>query len=185
MKLTRLSIKNVLRWLLVISVALIEWRATATPYASALTRSGNVISFILNEDADNVKVLLNSGTTTNDMGGLVKGVHSFNLSGATNYQVAVSKNTPLGRTQISSDATVAVQFYSAKGEAVNIYPTNTALFGRTYVANSLAGTTTVTGSRPTTDGIYVLNPDQTDPFGRGNTAATAGIAFDTTTTSQA
>ena len=152
----------------------------ATPFASALKRNVTTISFILNEDADSVKVVFNSGTITNDLGAMVKGSHSIAHNGATNYQVVVSKTTPLGWTQISLDSNVNVQFYGGRGVAVNNYPSNNALFGRTYVANGNAGTTSVTGSRPTTDGIYVLNSDLSDSLGQGNNGRLAGITFDAT-----
>ena len=43
--------------------------AKATPYASCLTNTGTSIVFRLNEAADNVKLVYNSDTVTNDLGG--------------------------------------------------------------------------------------------------------------------
>jgi hypothetical protein len=116
--------------------------ARATPYASGLTNNGGLVTYTLNENADNVKILFNNGSSTNDTGGQVKGNHSFLLNGATNYQIVVSKSTPLGWTQISADANVLNQIYSGRGLAVNLNPTNTGIFGRIYIANAAAGTTT-------------------------------------------
>ena len=42
--------------------------ALARPYATSLTNSGGIISFRLNADADNVKLLQTGGAATNDLG---------------------------------------------------------------------------------------------------------------------
>ena len=51
--------------------------ANAVPYATGLANNGGTVSFRLNESADSVKVVSNGGTTTNDLGALAAGTHSF------------------------------------------------------------------------------------------------------------
>ncbi len=175
----------------------LQQQAFATPYASGVTNSSGTISFTLNESTDNVSVRLNNGASTNDLGALGKGVHSFPLDTATNFQIVVRKisapgfyttngsfntNTLFGATnfvanllQISADTNQALAFNQPRGVAINRDP-KSAFFGRFYVANAMAGTTTSNGvSRPVGDGIYALNADQTDAIGQGDTAATAGL----------
>src|SRR5678815_5417095 len=69
----------------------------ATPYASGLTNNAGTVSFFLNEDADNVKVVFNSGTGgTNDLGALTRGKYTFSLGAHTNYSVLVTKASGAG-----------------------------------------------------------------------------------------
>jgi hypothetical protein len=154
------------------AVFLMNLSANATPYASGVTTSGGNVSFILNESADNVTVLFDGGTSTQDLGTLDKGTHSFPLGAATSFQIVVKKSSPAWEL-ISSDTNRLLQFNSGRGVAVNMQP-NSPNFGRIYVANSAAGTAS---GRPVGDGIYILNADQTDALGRGDTASTAGITF--------
>ena len=154
----------------------------AVPYASGVTNNAGTVSFILNEDADNVKVLLNDGSVTNDLGALAAGKRSFNLGGGTNYQIVVSKTASIGWRQISNDRNPYNQFMALRGLAVNVNPTNAALFGRVYVSSSITGASTATPARITGDGIYILNADQSDALGRFDNASTAGITFDTALT---
>ncbi|MDB6025273.1 MAG: hypothetical protein JWM68_1496, partial [Verrucomicrobiales bacterium] len=167
--------------LLAVASATLINTSRAVPYASSVTNSAGTISFILNESADNVSVAFDNGTSTNNLGALAKGKYSFAAGASTNFQIVVNKAALAGWTQISSDQTLYNQFYSTRGIAVNMYPTNSAFFGRIYVANAIAGTTSATGSRPVAKGIYVLGADQSDITGRHNTAGTAGITFDNAT----
>jgi hypothetical protein len=150
--------------------------ASAVPYASRVINAAGTVSFILNEAADNVTVVLDGGASSMDLGALPKGAHSFGLGTATAFSIVVSKSVPPAWTQISTD-TNEVRFFSARGVAVNLNPA-TPLFGRIYVANAVAGTTAV-GARATGDGIYALNADQSDAVGQGNTALTGGLNFTT------
>ena len=179
----------------------------ATPYASGVTNNAGTISFVLNESADNVKVLLNNGAITNDLGALGAGVGSFNLNGATNYQIVVRKVAPPGYItatgavntnsvnkvtnqvasiyQISKDTNTLVNFYTPRGIAINRNPSS-PYFGRVYVSNSGAGTTSANGvARTVGDGIYMLNADLTDANGLGDTASTGGLDFVTSGTNAA
>jgi hypothetical protein len=151
------------------------------PYASGVSNNAGTVSFILNEDAGNVTVVFDGGASSTDLGPLARGSHSFSLGTATSFSIVVKRNVAPGWTQISTDTNL-VRFFSARGVAVNLNPA-TPLFGRIYVANAVAGTTTA-GARATGDGIYVLNADQSDALGQGNTALTGGLNFTTTPTLQ-
>jgi len=161
-------------WFFAIAALLKPSPVSAVPYASGVTNNAGTVSFILNEDAGNVTVVLDGGPNSTDLGALAKGTHSFNLGAATSFSIVVKKNVAPGWTQISTDTNL-VRFFSARGVAVNLDPA-TPLFGRVYVANAVAGTTGV-GGRATGDGIYVLNPDLSDALGQGNTALTGGLNF--------
>jgi len=154
----------------------------ATPYASGITNDSGTISFILNESADNVKVIFDGGGVgnTNDLGPLPAGVASFSLGSHTSWEIHVTKSSALTWTQISSDANVFNQFWSPRSVAVNRNPAS-PYFGRIYVmehGNSTGGGTTGSG-RTINKGIYALNSDCSDALGQGNTGLTGGLeAFD-------
>lgn len=153
--------------------------ALARPYATSLTNSGGVISFRLNADADNVKIIYNGGTTTNDLGPLPKGLNTVPLNVTGDYLIQVSKASGPGYpqgvvNQISDDANNFVKFANQRGLVVNKRP-NSPYFGRIYVSVSAAGTA---GGRSVSDGIYLLNADQTDAVGQGDTPRTGGLLFD-------
>jgi hypothetical protein len=148
--------------------------ALAVPYASSLKNQGGVISFILNEPADNVKLVYN-GTTTVDLGALPKGLFSTNLAVSGTFKVAVSRNAAGGWVQTSSDTNNTSKYNSPRGLAINRNP-KSPYFGRVYVANSAAGSSL---GRTLGDGIYLLNADQSDAVGQGDTALTAGLNFTT------
>src|SRR4051812_17177405 len=73
----------------------------ATPYASDLTNNAGILSFRLNENADNVKVISNGGAVTNDIGPGVKGVTVTNLGVAGTIKIMVTRSAPAGYTQTS------------------------------------------------------------------------------------
>jgi hypothetical protein len=153
----------------------------AIPYASGITVSGTTVSYILNEAAENVRVVLTGPASTNDYPTLAKGTHSFDTGGAASYRIEVSKATAVGWTRISDDANQFNAFFSPGGVAINRNPTNLAYFGRVYVSDQRGGTTSTVGLytpfRATQEGIYVLNPDLSDALGQGNAAKTAGLTF--------
>ncbi len=173
---------------LAIAILLPASIANAAPYASGVTNDGANLSFVVNESADSVKVIFDSGTVTNDLGALAKGTQVVALNGATNFQIVVYKASAAGYTtgpgaggtatalQISSDTNSTVNFFVPKGVAVNHNP-KSPYFGRIYVADDLGGLTTVHASRTTTTGIFALNADQTDAIGQGNTGQTGGLTF--------
>jgi hypothetical protein len=163
--------------------AMRPFSALAVPYATSLTNSGGIISFRLNEAADNVKIVSNGGATTDDLGPLPAGLQTIALSVSGTFQVVASKASPAGFAtpvapnrsavlQISQDSN-STRFNNPRGIAVNADPTS-PYFGRVYVANS-----TVTNTPRAGDGIYVLNADLTDAVGQGDTALTGGLDFST------
>jgi hypothetical protein len=146
--------------------------ARATPYASGISNNAGTVSFVLNESADSVSVLLDAGASTLDLGALNKGRHSFSLGGATSFQIVVRKIAAANWALISDDSNPLLLFNSPRGVAVNLN-TNSPAFGRIYVANSAVAAT----GRPTGDGLYLLNADQSDALGRADAVSTAGIVF--------
>jgi hypothetical protein len=153
--------------------------AKAVPYASGISNVAGTVSFYLNENSDNVKVIFDGGGTgnTNDLGALTKGKQSFALGSHSSWEIHVSKSATPGWTKTSADTNVWAQFYSPSGVAVNKNPTNLALFGRIYVAEAASGKTAA-GRTTVGDGIFILNPDQSDALGRGDTASVGSINFD-------
>jgi hypothetical protein len=179
--LTQLSLRTLLAGL-IFGTLLLAPSARATPYASSLTNNAGVISFLLNESADSVKIISNGGATTNDLGALPKGLTVTNLGISTPYSIVVFKNATPGYTQgaanqISSDTNALLRFGGGHGVAVNKDP-QSPYFGRIYVANHSTATTTNVVRSPGR-GIFALNPDQTDALGFGSTAQTGGLPFGT------
>lgn len=169
--------KNIFGAASVLAIISCAQMAKAVPYASGISNNAGTVSFILNEAADSVRVIFDGGASTNDPGS-AKGLHSFALGGATTYEIQVVKNAPQTWAQISVDTNNFVKFFQPKGIAVNLNPANLALFGRIYVGTSTAGTTApVASGRTTGKGIYVLNADQSDALGQGDTELTGGIFF--------
>ena len=172
-------------------LALAPVAALATPYATCLTNDAGTISFRLNESADSVKVVWNGGATENDLGARSAGLHTVVLGVSGTFQVVVKKASPAGFVspiapnrgavlQIGTDTNLA-RFTNPRGLAVNTDPAS-PYFGRVYVANGAAGTTTNSlfgPNRTSGDGIYLLNADLTDASGDGDTARTGGLDFTT------
>jgi hypothetical protein len=145
----------------------------AIPYASGVKLEGGVLTFVLNENAQGVKVI--AGAISKDLGALNKGTIVTNLGISGPFRIEVSNSTAGGWVQTSTDTNILVRFNSPRGVAVNNNPAS-PYFGRVYVANSAAGNTTGV-VRAVGDGIYVLNADQTDALGQGNTALNGGANF--------
>ena len=151
--------------------------AKAVAYATSLTNDNGTISFRLNDSADSVKVI-SGGTTTNDLGALPAGLHTFSLGITGTFQVSVFKSSGPGYllgayNQIGSDSNVLMTFVNQRGVAVNKNPAS-PYFGRIYVSVGQGGSNT-TSTRVVTDGIYALNADQTDALGQGDTALTGNL----------
>jgi hypothetical protein len=165
--------------------------AQAVPYASNLTNNAGTVSFRLNESADSVKIISGGGATTNDLGALSGGLHTFALGISGTFRVSVSKASAAGFTsaiapnrgailQISTDNSL-VRFSQPRGLTVNTDPAS-PYFGRVYVANGASGAITnlnFTGTRTCGDGIYMLNADLSDALGLGDTASSGGLDFTT------
>lgn len=167
---------SIVFWTISSISVLVSFSARATPYASSVSVYGSDVSFVLNEPADNVTVVFDGGASSQDLGALNAGAHTFSLGAASTFRIVVKKDSGAGYTQgaikqISLDANPLVRFNSPRGVAVNKNPSSTA-FGRVYVANSAAGTT---AGRTLGDGIYVLNPDLSEVPGLGTNVLTAGL----------
>jgi sugar lactone lactonase YvrE len=92
---------------------------------------------------------------------------------AASFQIQVTKSAPPVWTRISDDDTNALlQFFAPISLSVNRNPASTN-FGRIYV---LEDGGQVSGSRLTTEGIFVLNADISDAFGQGDTGLQAGLS---------
>jgi hypothetical protein len=158
--------------LLTVGLLLIASPTGATPYASGVTNEAGTVSFVLNEPADNVKIVFNGPSSTLDLGALSRGAHAFAHSGATSFQIEVTKSAPPVWTRISDDDTNALlQFFAPICISVNRNPASPH-FGRIYV---LEDGGQVGGSRLTTEGIFVLNADITDAFSQGDFGLQAGL----------
>jgi hypothetical protein len=150
--------------------------ARAHPYASGVSNASGTISFILNENADSVKVAFDNLSVTNDLtslGQTNRGVNSFALGAHTNYAIIVAKIGSGTPAQLSVDTNPLVNFFAPRGVVVNRNP-KTSNFGRIYASNATPGTS---GGRAVGRGLYIMNADQSDALGRGTNASTAGVVF--------
>jgi len=159
--------------------------AMATPYACDITNAAGVVSFRVNENADDVKVISSGGAVTNDLGPRVKGLTVTNLGIASGViKVMVTRSAPLGYTQITTDlfqdanGIYVNKFEQPRGIVVNRNPA-TPSFGRIYIANGQDATTGTPASRHTFDGVYMINSDDTVALDTGLTPRTAGLGFTT------
>jgi hypothetical protein len=150
----------------------------AHPYASGVTNKSGTVSWVLNERATDTQIIFDNGTLTNDLGAApAAGTNTFSLAGHTNFSIVVYKIGSNAINQISSDANIHNSFGAPEGVAVNTN-SKTGNFGRIYVGNDQA----LTGNgRATTQGIYALDAASEDCLGQGNTAATSGMTFGTST----
>jgi hypothetical protein len=187
------SIKTIAKLVALVAGCVVTTVSQASPYASAVTNDSGTVSFILNESADNVKVIF--GATTNDVGALAAGSHSFSLGAVDPVKVQVTKvsgvgwKTPAGtnlthsvgtnslvspwagRLWISDSNNPLTRYPTPRGVAVNRNPAS-PYFGRVYVANSTTGTT---AGRSVGRGLFMMNADLSDsPSGFGDNGQPAG-----------
>src|SRR5258705_3871635 len=155
----------------------------ATPYACDITNNAGTVSFRLNENADNVKVISSGGTVTNDLGPGVKGVTVASLGvAAGTIKVMVTRSAPAWYTQTSVDGSqdsgvYVNKFEQPRGVVVNKNPASPS-FGRIYVANARgAASTGAPFVRTTYQGIYMINSDDTIALDTSVTPRTGGIGF--------
>ena len=125
----------------------------AVPYASGVTRNGNTVTFVLNQDAQGLMVLRNGGNPVYP--GTNAGTLSFDMTGYTSYQIIVTGNTARAWTQYIPDGTDR-NFEYAFGVAINKNPASKN-FGQVYVSQSRDGTTGA--GRFTKSGIFVVRAD--------------------------
>lgn len=168
---------------LALGLSFVAATATAVPYACDVTNNAGVVSFRLNEAADNVKIISNGGAATNDLGPGVKGLTVTNLGVAAGHiKVVVLRSAPAGYTQTSSDGfqdngVYVNKFEQARGLAVDKNPASPS-FGRIYVANARGQADTAAPYvRTTYQGIYMINSDDTVALDTGTYPRTGGIGF--------
>lgn len=177
--------KTLLASIATIALLTLANSASATPYACDVTNAAGIVSFRLNENADNVKIISGGGAVTNDLGPGVKGLTVTNLGIAGGViKVMVTRSAPLGYSQITTDlfqdanGIYVNKFEQPRGIVVNKNPA-TPSFGRIYIANGRDGTTGAPASRHTFDGIYMINSDDSVALDTGVTPSTAGLGFTT------
>lgn len=176
------KIKVALRTIVAVLLVKMAGQIHAAPYATDVTNNAGVVSFRLNENADNVKIISGGGAVTNDLGAKNKGLTVTNLGIANGViKVVVLRSAAAGYVQSSADASLengvyVNKFEQPRGLVVNRNPA-TPSFGRIYVANGRGQATTATLVRTNFQGIYMLNSDDTVALDTGTTPRTAGLAF--------
>ena len=153
------------RFVAILGLVAVSFALRAAPYASGLRNVGsNTWEFVLNARADNVTVLRDGGSAL-DLGSLSTGRWTFDMTGFSSFEIAVSKNAPLEWTRISDPGNLFTNFEQPTGLAVNTDPSN-PYFGTIYVNNSRDSGTRSTPldppARPARNmgsGIYALTAD--------------------------
>lgn len=139
---------------LALGFAFLSLTAHAVPYASQVTRSGNTVSFVLNQEAQGLVVLRDGANPVYP--GTTPGVLSFDMTGFTSYSIIVTGNTAKAWTNFIPNGADR-SFYLPRGLAINKNPASTN-FGKVYVSEARGGTPAA-NLRTTSDGIYVLRAD--------------------------
>src|SRR6478609_9255093 len=113
--------KHLTKLLIVTALVASIRQSGATPYASGITNNAGTVSFFLNEPADNVRVVFNSGTgATNDLGALTNGQYSFALGANTNFSIQVTKASGPGfKSDNGSGGAVKLQISSSTNRFLN------------------------------------------------------------------
>jgi len=177
--------RTILSTIAAISLLASASSALATPYACDVTNNAGTVSFRLNENADNVKIISSNGAITNDLGAGFKGLTVTNLPiGSGLIKVMVTRFAPLAYTLISDDRFIDTnhgdvyvnKFEQPRGIVVNKNPASPS-FGRIYVANGRGQANTADPVRTTYQGIYMINSDDTVALDTGVTPSTAGLQF--------
>ncbi len=131
--------------------------ALAVPYASGVKRTGDTVTFILNQNAISVEVLRDGGNPVYP--GTEAGLHSFSMAGFTRYEIRVTGNETPGWKQYVPDGT-NTSFYVPVGVSINKNPSSPH-FGKVFISEGQGGAVAV-GYRTTTSGIYMLHADGSD-----------------------
>jgi hypothetical protein len=168
--------------------------AFANVYAAHLSAErvtgGYDLTYRLNEAASTATVEILDGVTVirTLTGGTAKGANVVFWDGQDSsavdvpdglYAWRVTAVDSVGHSSwelISDIVPIQTQFYSPRGVAVNKDQTSD-YFGTVYVAEWIAGTVTaLTGSRTTTEGVYILSNDLEDVIvGQGDVALVGSI----------
>ncbi len=161
-----------------------------------------VLSFILNENADNGVTLTiyrdsdDAVIRTVNLGALTQGANSWTWDGKNNsgslvpagtscyFQVTASDDGHAAWEPISDDANPQNKYWLPTSVGVNNDPSS-KYYGRIYVGEGQASGAGFTGApKTTTNGFYLLNADCSDAVGQGNTARAAGVPWDYNTATQ-
>ncbi len=129
-------------------------RASAVAYASGVSKVGDDVSFILNQNAYGVQAILDGGAQTLNLS-TTAGQISFNMAGYSTYQIKVSSYGGSGWSQYVADG-FDRNFYTPIGVSIDKNPLS-ANFGKVFVSNATSATTGA--GRNTPEGIYVLRAD--------------------------
>lgn len=172
--------------------------ASAAVYASELkagtgSDTAAPVSFVLNTDATNVKLIIKDSSDTvvrtMDLGAKAKGVQSATwdlkkddntkaAAGQYKWEIEANGDTIDAARMISDDASELMQFYSPRGGVVVDNSFESPYFGRVYVSETMGGQSSAGGAtRFLTAGIYVLDAALTDCTGQGATAYEGGVAW--------
>ncbi len=130
--------------------------AMAVGYASGVTKVGDDVSFILNQNALTVQAILDGGAQILNLG-TTAGSLNFNMAGYSTYQIQVDSFTGAGWSQFIPDGGASDRnFYTPTGVSVDKNPAS-ANFGKVFVSNATSATTGA--GRNTPEGIYALRAD--------------------------
>ena len=135
--------------------ALSSYVARAVPYASQVTKSGNTVTFVLNQSAQGLVVLRDGANPVYP--GTTAGPLSFDMTGHTTWSIIVTGSTTVGWSQYIPDATDR-NFWYPSSASINKNPASTN-FGKVYILNNWNGSGSTGAGRYTPDGIYVLRAD--------------------------
>jgi len=130
-------------------------RALAVAYASGVSKVGDDVSFVLNQNAWSVQAILDGGAATLNLS-TTAGQVNFNMAGYSSYQIKVNSFPTSGWSQYVPDGADR-NYYVPVGVSINKDPSS-AYFGRVYVSNGSSGTT-LDHSRVTPRDIYMLRAD--------------------------
>lgn len=147
-------------WIAAAALAMAGMASTvmAVPYASGVVKTGDDVSFILNQNAASVQAILDGGAQTLNLS-TTAGSINFNMAGYSTFQIKVqSGDLGTGWTQFMADG-YDRSIYTPNGISIDKNPAS-ANFGKAFVSNATTGTTTAGGfGRNTPEGIYVLRAD--------------------------
>ncbi len=175
MKMTNQSLvrPTVLGLVLALAVTVLSsFVARAVPYATEVVKTGNTVTYILNQNAASVEVLRNGGNALYP--GTNAGTYNFDMTGFTTFQIKVTGNDAPGWVKYVTDDANVTGFEYPFGVAVNKNPWSVN-FGKVYVSNARVGTTLL--GRACSDGIYMLHADGSDAgFATGGQSWTGNSA---------
>ena len=157
--------------------------------ASAVSAENDVdLSYTLNADAASVTITVSNGDEflITNAADLTKGKHTVKRrlvapTAAGDYTWSVtavgivgSTNTGSTSVKFTDDTETLMHYYSSRGGIAMDKNMDSEFFGRLYISESLAGTTSNTGGRTTQEGVYILNAALQDVTGQGNVSYNGG-----------